>query len=159
MKKTEKILTAFLLIALGVVLAVLQGDLISILMTALGIGFIVLGCVDLYKSYILPAIVKCVVGVITILFGWILVGAVLYLLAAALIVFGIVLIYERIKCSEYKQNIWRIILYYAQPILLISIGFLLLFNQRETVAWIFVTCGVLTVLEGGILLTNALLDD
>ncbi len=159
MKKTEKIITAFLLIALGVVFAVLQGDLISILMTALGLGLIVLGGIDLYKRCTLPATIKLVVGALSILFGWVLVGAVLYLLALALFVLGILLIYERMKCSEGKQNIWQIIISYAQPLLLLCIGFLLLFNQRGTVSWIFIISGVLTVLEGGILLTNALLDD
>ena len=159
MKKTEKIIAAFLLIALGVVLAVLQGDLISILMTALGLGLLVLGCVDLYNRCVLPAIIKFVAGGISILFGWVLVGAVLYLLAAALIVLAILLVYERVKCSDNQQSVWQKVTEYIQPALLLCIGFLLFFNQGETVAWIFIISGVLTVLEGGILLINALTGD
>ncbi len=159
MKKTEKIIAAFLLIALGVVLAVLQGDLISILMTALGLGLLVLGCVDLYNRCFLPAIVKFVAGGISILFGWLLVGAVLYLLAAALIVLAILLVYECIKCNDKKQGVWQRLTEYIQPALLFCIGFLLFFNQGETVAWIFIISGVLTIIEGGILLINALLND
>lgn len=159
MKKTEKIIASLLLIALGVVLAVLQGNLISILMTALGIGLIVFACIDFYHCNTLPAVIKAVIGAVIIFFGWVLVSAVLYLLATALIVLGILLVYERIKCKIGGQSIWRMIMCYAQPILLLFIGFLLLFNQSETVAWIFIISGILTVIEGGLLLANALIDD
>ena len=159
MKKTEKIIAATLIIALGVVLAVLQGQLISILMTAFGLGCIVFGCLDLYNRNTLPGIVKIIIGVTAIFFGWVLVGAVLYLLAAALIIIGVLLLYERIKCGEKQCSLLRKIIYYAQPILLLGVGLLLFFNQSEAVSWIFIFSGIFTVFEGVLLLTNALLDD
>ena len=159
MKRTEKMIASLLLIALGVVLAVLQGDLISILMSALGIGLLVLACMDLYQRNTLSAVIKAVVGVMVIFFGWVLVSAVLYLIAAALIVLAIVWIYERLKCNACKENLWRVVMQYVQPLLLFCIGVLLLFNQGETVAWVFIISGVLTVIEGGLLLANALISD
>ena len=40
MKKSERLITALITIALGVLLIVLRGDLISILMTVVGLGLI-----------------------------------------------------------------------------------------------------------------------
>ena len=104
MKKTEKIVSALLTIALGVLLIVLKGSVISILMTVLGVGLIAFGLVDLCNRLIPPAVVKIVVGAIVILCGWVIVEAVLYVLAAALLIVGILLIYEKIKnkspCSD-----------------------------------------------------------
>ena len=64
MKKSEKIITALITIALGVLFIVLRGDLISILMTVLGLGLIAFGVLDLIDKRIPPAVVKFVGGAI-----------------------------------------------------------------------------------------------
>ena len=159
MKRTEKMIVALLTIALGVVLIILKSDVISILMTALGLGLIVLGCMDLYNKCIPPAVVKIVVGAIIILFGWVLVSAVLYILAAGLIILGILLLYELLKKRSKGDNLLQMIGQYAIPALCLLIGVLLLFNQGGTVAWVFVLSGIFTVLEGGVLLLEAFFED
>lgn len=159
MKKTEKIIAALLTIALGIILIVLKGSVISIAMTVLGIGLIVLGCIDLYNRRIPPCIIKIVVGVVVILFGWLLVSAVLYVLAAALIIVGCIMLYELIKRGERGCNLWQLLCKYAMPVLCLLIGILLLFNQGGTIAWVFIISGILVILEGGIMLLNAVLDD
>ena len=77
MKRTEKIVSGLLTIALGVLLIVLKGSVVSILMTVLGVGLIAFGLVDLWNRLIPPAVVKMVVGAIVILCGWVIVEAVL----------------------------------------------------------------------------------
>ena len=62
MKKSERLITALITIALGVLLIVLRGDLISILMTVVGLGLIALGVMDLIDNRIPPAVVKLVGG-------------------------------------------------------------------------------------------------
>ena len=159
MKRTEKIAIALLIITLGLVLTILKEDVISILMTALGLGLIVLGCMDLYHKCIPPAVVKIVVGAIIILFGWLLVSAVLYILAAGLIIFGILMLYELLKKRAKDDNLLQTIGKYAIPSLCLLIGILLLFNQGGTVAWVFVLSGIATILEGGVLLLEAFFED
>ena len=97
MKKTEKIISALLTIALGVLLILLKGDVISILMTVLGLGLIAFGVVDFCNVLIPPAVIKTVVGAIVILCGWVIVEAVLYVLAAILLIAGILLLYDKIR--------------------------------------------------------------
>ena len=156
MTKTQKILSAVFTILLGVLLIILRGEVISIAMTVLGIGCIVLGIMDLIQKRVPPAVVHLVLGVIIIVCGWAIVGAVLYLLAGVLLVAGILLVYEKWK-SRVKCNTWYYTLCeYAVPVLCIVIGILLLFNQGNTVNWVFVVSGIVTVVEGGLLLVDAM---
>ncbi len=156
MTKTQKILSALFTMALGVMLIVLRGEIISIAMTVLGVGCIALGILDLVQNRVPPAVIKLVVGVIIIVCGWAIVGAVLYILAGLLLIAGILLVYEklknRVRCATWYQNLIE----YAVPILCIVIGVLLLFNQGNTVSWVFIVSGSITVIEGGFLLVDAL---
>ena len=62
MKRTEKMLSAALTITLGVLLIILKANIISILMTILGVGLIVLGVMDLIHKNTAVGICKLVVG-------------------------------------------------------------------------------------------------
>ena len=159
MKKSEKIISALLTVALGVLLIVLRGRFISILMTVLGISLIAVGVFDLINKLIPTAVIKLVCGAIVIICGWAIVGAVLYLMAGLLLIAGILLLYEQIK-AKIRCDTWYLTLcQYAVPALFIVIGILLLFNQGNTVHWVFVFSGLLTIAEGGLLLVNALFND
>ena len=85
MKKSEKIIAACLMIAVGILLIVLKDDMISILMSIIGVGLIVLGIMDLVSRQIPTGVVKLVCGVFIIVCGWVIVKAVLYVLAAVLL--------------------------------------------------------------------------
>lgn len=159
MKKTEKIISALLTIALGVLLIVLKGSIVSILMTVLGLGLIAFGIADLCYKRVPPAVIKLVVGAIVIICGWAIVEAVLYVVAAVLLIAGILLLYEKIKNRERCVTLWQTLCQYAVPTIFLVIGALLLFNQGNTVNWVFVISGSFTVLEGGLLLVNAFSDD
>lgn len=159
MKRTEKIFSALLTIALGVLLIVLQGDVISILMTVLGIGLLSFGIMDIYNKLVPPAVVKFVVGVVVILCGWVIVEAVLYVVASLLLIAGILLLYEKIKNKIVCNVVWQTICEYAAPAICIVIGGLLLFNQGNTVSWVFIFSGSFTVIEGGLLFVNAVVGD
>ena len=159
MKKSEKLISAALTIALGLLLMILQGRVISIAMTVLGIGLLALGVMDLFHNLIPPAIVKLVAGLVIIVCGWAIVGAVLYIVAGALLVIGVLVLYERFKNRVCIKGLWQTVCAYALPALCIVIGLLLLFNQGNTVNWVFIVSGLFTVIEGGLLLVNALLND
>ncbi len=159
MKRTEKIVSAGLTIALGVLLILLKADIISILMTVLGVGLIALGVMDLVHKLVPPAVVKLVSGAVVILCGWIIVSAVLYIVAAMLLVVGIILLYEKIKGKVSFSSKWKTLCDYAVPVLFILIGLCLLFNQGNTVNWVFIISGIFTVVEGGLLLITAFSED
>lgn len=159
MKRTEKIVSAGLTIALGVLLILLKADIISILMTVLGVGLIALGVMDLVHKLVPPAVVKLVSGAVVILCGWVIVSAVLYIVAAMLLVAGIILLYEKIKGKVCFSSKWKTVCDYAVPVLFILIGLCLLFNQGNTVNWVFIISGIFTVAEGGLLLITAFSED
>ena len=156
MTKTQKFLSAVFTVALGVMLIILRSEVISIAMTILGVGCIVLGIFDLVQKLIPPAVVKLVVGTIIIICGWIIVSAVLYVLAGILLIAGILFLYEKIRNRIQCQTWYLTLCEYAMPILCIVIGTLLLFNQGNTVNWVFVVSGIATILEGALLLIDAL---
>ena len=80
MKKSEKIIAACLMVAVGILLVVLKDDMISILMTILGVGLIALGIMDLVSRKIPLAVVKLVCGVFIIVCGWVVADIVLLVL-------------------------------------------------------------------------------
>ena len=154
MKKTEKIITAVLTMVVGVLLIAMQDKFIGILMSIAGACLIVLGAVDLYHRYISTAVIKLVSGVLIIVCGWLLVEAVLYILSAMLLIAGILLLYDKIKKRVKGCSLWSTLLEYAMPSLFIVIGFLLLFHQAFALEIIFVVTGILTLIEGSILLVE-----
>ena len=161
MKKTERIITALVIIALGVLAIVLRGRLVHILTTVLGVVLIALGIVDFLQRRVPPAVIKLIFGIVILICGFALLEIVLYVLAALLLIAGILLFYEKWKtqsCCRFMD--WKDVLFsFATPIALVLIGVLLLFNQGSTIDWIFVVCGILTIADGGILLADALLRD
>lgn len=159
MKQSEKIVSAIVTVALGVLLIVLRSDFISILLTIGGIALIALGAIDLFNRLVPPAVVKIVAGGLIIFCGWVVVQAALYVLAAALLIAGILLLYDKVKNKVRCRTLLYTILDYASCALLIVVGFLLLFNQGNTVDWVLIVSGILTVAEGSILLVGAFSQD
>ncbi len=159
MKTSEKIVSAIITMGLGVLLLILKGDFISILMTIAGVSLIVLGVLDIFRNFVPPAVVKIVVGALIILCGWVIVEVVLYIVAAILLIVGILLLYDKVKKKIYCRDLLHTICEYAVPALFIMIGFMFLFHQGKAVNLIFIISGILTLLEGGVLLFNALSEN
>ena len=159
MKKSEKIIVAVLTMTLGVLFIVLKGAFIELLMTLLGVSLIVLGIVDIVNKLVPPAVVKMVSGVLVIICGWLIMEAVLYILAGLLLVGGILMLYQKIKLRVCGINFWKTVLEYATPMIIIFVGILLLFNRAEFVNGIFIISGLLIVIEGGLLLYEAYLEE
>jgi len=140
----------------GILLMVMQGNFIGLLMTIAGLALIVLGVVDIFQRFIPPAVIKIVSGVLIIVCGWALLAAVLYIVSALLLIAGILLLYDKIRKRVHCDVLWQTILEYALPSVCILIGVLLLFHQAVTVEIIFIISGLLTLIEGALLLVEAL---
>lgn len=155
MKQSEKIISAILTMVVGVLLITMKDNFISILMTIAGGCLIVVGVVDACNRLLPPAVIKIVSGLLLIICGWAVVRAVLYIVAALLLVGGILLLYDKIKRRCKCEKLLFTISEYATIGIMIFIGFLLLFHQAQAVNVIFIVSGVLTIIEGGLLLANA----
>lgn len=156
MKKSEKLIAALLTMALGILFIILKDGFISLLMTIVGAGLIVLGLIDLINKLVPPAVVKLVAGALVILCGWVIVEAVLYIIAGILLVFGILLLYYKIKNNVCGFNLGETILEYVTPAICITIGILLLFHTGKVVNFVFIASGCLALVEGGVMLYEAL---
>ena len=155
MKKSEKITEAILTMVVGVLLIAMQDNFIGLLMSIAGVCLIVLGVVDIFHHFIPPAVVKIVSGVLIIVCGWVLVEAVLYVIAAMLLIAGVLLLYDKIRKRVVCDSLFKTILEYALPSVFIIIGIFLLFHQAVALEIIFVVTGILTLIEGAILLIEA----
>jgi uncharacterized membrane protein HdeD (DUF308 family) len=155
MGKTEKILSSIFTIALGVLLIVMKGEMISVFMTVLGIALIVLGIIELLQKCVTPAVIKIVFGGLIIFFGWTIVTAVVYIIAAMILIVGILSLYDCIRFKLRSLSDEELVRTLLTPVVCILIGLTLFFNQWD---WIFVLAGILTVLEGGVILWNVLCE-
>ena len=155
MKKSEKITAAILTMVVGVLLIAMQDNFIGLLMTIAGVCLIVLGVVDIFHRFIPPAVIKIVSGILIIVCGWVLVEAVLYVIAAMLLIAGVLLLYDKIRKRVVCDSLFKTILEYALPSVFILIGIFLLFHQAVALEIIFVVTGILTLVEGAILLIEA----
>ena len=153
MRKSEKILSSIFTIALGVLLIVMKGEMISVFMTILGVALIVLGCIELFERNVTQAVIKLVFGALIIFFGWTIVSAVVYIIAAMVLVVGILALYDCIRFHIHCLSREEVIRTLLTPIFCILIGLTLFFNQWD---WIFIVAGILTIIEGGVLLWNIL---
>ena len=105
------------------------------------------------------AVIKIVTGLLLIICGWTLVKAVLYILSGLLLIAGILLLYDKLKNKNCPKKGIGVFMEYAKPILLIAIGGLLLFHQGVAINLIFIFSGILTIIEGGVLLAEAFFED
>ena len=153
MKKSDIVISAIFTIAIGVLLMIMKGEMISVFMTIVGVSLIVLGLIDLLQSNVPLAVVKLVVGAVVIFFGWTIVSAVVYILAAFVLIVGVLTLYDcvrfRLRCVRGIDAL-KIL---STPIICILIGLVLFFNKWD---WVFVVAGFFTIIEGGLLLLDAL---
>lgn len=147
-KKSQKLLYAILTIVLGILFIVFKNDIIGVAMTILGVALIISAILDLVHKQIAPCVIKAVVGIVIIVFGWTLMSAALYVMAALVLIYGILLLYQTIKNYKEIPEISDKVLSFVKPIVLTVIGICLLFNQGGTIAWVFILSGGFFIVEG-----------
>ncbi len=159
MKKSEKIIAAVFTMIIGVLLIALKGKFIGVIAVVVGVSLVVLGIVDIFNDGIPPAVIKIVFGIVIIVCGFSVVRAVVYVLSAALLTVGALALYDKVKnglrCMRLPQKICEV----AIPSVCLAIGVLLLFHNLKLINIIFIICGILSLLEGGLILFNAFDED
>lgn len=155
-KKTNQLISAIITIAIGVLFIVCKNDIIGITMTVFGAALIVSAVFDFVQKQIALGIVKSVVGVVVIVFGWNLMSAALYIMAALLLIYGLLLLYAVIQNKGRISDKLDKILSFVKPSVYIFVGICLLFNQGGTIAWIFIVSGIFLMIEGIIALVQYL---
>ena len=156
MRKKEKFSVSIVAIALGVLLIAMQGTTIQVITSILGILLMVLGGLDLIAREILLGVAKLAVGIFFVGFGWLILSVIFYIIAIVLLVVAAWWIYElwRVRCI--RPYSFSSIFAYVQPILITLVGILLFFHQGEERAWIFIFAGIVTIIEGALLLATSI---
>lgn len=148
MTKKSSLFISILTAVIGLLFIILKNDVIGISMTIIGVFLIVMGVLYLIDKLFLSGVIWIVIGVVIIVFGWVLATVVIYILAVYFIISGIINIINLIKAHTKGTNFLYTLLIYAFPVFSIIIGILLCFNQGGTIAWIFIVCGILLLIDG-----------
>ena len=160
MEKTNKYISAAIMIVIGLLLIILKGGIIGILLTALGVALIVMGILDaVQRKDVTRCVIKCVIGAVIILGGWLFVAVMLYILGALLVIVGILWIIKLVQRHTKGVNLIGTITAYLVPALYILIGVCLFFNQSAFVNVVFIIVGVIVLVDGIIQLVNAIKED
>lgn len=142
MKNLTKLTSPLLTLAIGVLLLIFKGGIVSIALTVLGVVFLVMGIVDIINKQTQTGIIRLIVGAVIIVFGWLLVTVALYIIAVILAITGLYGLFGLISQKK------KISVMYLNPILLLIAGVCLFFNQGTAIDWVFIVVGAVFVVQG-----------
>lgn len=148
MNKKQDLIASAVSIALGALLIAMKGNIISIALTVAGVSLIAFAVIDILHGGKTLAVIKGVLGVCILVFGWVFINLALYIVGGFMIASGLMQIVNHNKpgkviYSKKQQNIELI-----KSIMLVLAGACLLFNQGAAVDWVFVVSGVLLIIQG-----------
>ena len=148
MNKKDQLMSAVLSIILGLLLIIMKNKVINITIAVFGIAILISATIDFINKLINIGIVKAVVGVCVLFFGWMFVNLALYIVAAAILIMGLLQIVNIQKYTFINISSAEKVMIYIKPILTVIAGGFLLFNQGGTLAWVFVLTGTLLIIQG-----------
>ena len=137
-------------IILGLLLFLLKGEVISIVLTIIGILVLVSAFFDWKNQRTNTGLVKLVVGICILFFGWLFVNLTLFLLAAVIIIIGLKKIIQVKEQNPVNLSMQEKVVVYAKPVLTVFAGAILLLNQGGVIDWIFMAVGILLIIEGAL---------
>ena len=137
-------------IILGLLLFLLKGEVISIVLTIIGILVLVSAFFDWKNQRTNTGLVKLVVGICILFFGWLFVNLTLFLLAAVIIIIGLKKIIQVKEQNPVNLSMQEKVVVYAKPVLTVLAGAILLLNQGGVIDWIFMAVGILLIIEGAL---------
>lgn len=153
MAKSKKIkiedntIAAVLYILVGVLFCIFRATMLSWLLTAAGIVFIVMGVLDVLKkdkNDLIKGIVEAVIGVVILVGGWTFVEVALIIFGALLVIEGV---YDLITAINAKADILVIV----TAMITVVVGVLLIASKWVMVDWFFIVMGVILIVEGAMM--------
>ena len=155
-KNQNKLITAAILIVIGVLFLALKGGVISIAMTVFGALLIIQAVLSALEKDYTTTIIKGAMGIGVIIFGWAFVKIALYILAGVLLVYGVLQLIDAIKALPTLKNTTAKVVEFIQPAVFIVIAVSLLFNQGGTVSFAFILAGIFLIVQGVLSLIDAI---
>ncbi len=148
MNQRSSAVSAVATILLGALFIIKRGGVIGLAITVLGVSVLVFALLDFLAKLTNAAIVKGVVGLCILVFGWIFVDLAIYILAAGIILTGLLQISSIKQYSPVNLDTNEKLFIYARPVMMVVAGACLLLNKNGTIDWVFVLVGALLVIQG-----------
>lgn len=145
LKISDNTVAAILYILVGVLFCIFRAGMLSWLLTAAGIVFIVMGVLDILKKNLVNGIVEAVIGVVILVGGWAFVNVALIIFGALLVIKGVLDLLAAIKA---KAGIMTILAAAVTAV----VGVLLIASKWVMVDWFFIVMGVILIVDGAMLL-------
>lgn len=140
-KLSNNVLMAILYVVVGALLCIFRAEVLSWVMTAAGVLFIVAGILDIFKyKNTKGGLINVVIGVAILVAGWLL-------LEIALIVFGVLIVINGVKefiAVKKSKNIVA----FVSPVVTILLGVLLALANWLVFDWFFLVIGIIFVANG-----------
>ena len=154
--RINKLISAILTVALGVLLIVMKAEVLSIGITVLGIALIVAAILDFVRKKIVAGIVKIALTILFVVLGWAVIEIALYILAAFLVVYGVLDILGKLAGKKLPKSFFGKIIAFVEPAICIVAAICLVFYQGATMGWIFILTGVVLIINGVLALIEAI---
>ena len=144
-KLSNNFIMAILYVVVGALLCIFKAEVLSWVMTAAGVLFIVAGVLDIFKHKNLTGgIVNVVIGVVILVAGWLL-------LDIAILIFGVLIIVNGVKdflAVRKSKNLTA----FVSPVVTILLGILLVVAKWLVADWLFIVIGVVFIVNGVLVL-------
>lgn len=154
-KKQNDLAFAAVSLVLGILLVFMKGSVISIALTVAGVALIISAVFDILHSKTTPAIIKGVIGVCILVFGWLFINLALYIVGGFMIASGLMQIIGRSNKNSVRYSQKQETIELIKSIALILTGACLLFNQGAAIDWVFIVTGALFIVQGVLGLAEA----
>ena len=149
MKTINKLISAALTLALGILFVVKQGGILDIIMTIFGVFAIVLGVIDIVRRNAISGLVKIILGAVAIVFGWVFTEVAAIVIGVLLALYGVMLLIDVFRSkSGFLNKVFGIVI----AALYIVCGIGLAFGQLTNI--IFIIMGVFLIVDGVIALVS-----
>lgn len=143
-KVPDNVITGLVYIVLGILFMIFRSNVLSWIMTIIGVLFLVRAVISLMDTDYTSAIVYGVLGLLAILGGWLFLTVILIIFGVVMIFSGAVAIYSNLKSKNYKGLI--------APIITLVVGILLITSGFTVVDWFFIVFGVIFIADGAVTL-------
>ncbi|MDD4291153.1 MAG: DUF308 domain-containing protein [Clostridia bacterium] len=146
--KFSNFVLGILAVIIGVLLCVMQGEVLSYIITALGVILIVNGIMMIVKANLIGGLVACGVGVVVILGGWLFLSVCVIILGVALILMGVYQFIKNSAAAKHLKGAKAFFGFFLYPIIEILLGIAFLFMFGTLMDIFTIICGVLLILYG-----------
>lgn len=150
---TNTLPTAISLIVIGVLFCIFRSGMLNVLFTVVGVVLIILGIIKMVNRQFAVGGVDMAIGIIIIVCGWTILDITLLIVGVLAIVYGIYQLGTSIEKLKRAKGYDKFVLI-VYPLIIILVGILLVVSRWQLSDAIFITLGVIAVIDGVLLLAK-----